>query len=298
MLAAREAGIPAATFVYSWDNLPKGRMAVHADRYLVWSDGMARELLRHHPEADPRHVRVVGTPQFEPYFDRLLLRPREDFLARLGVDPTRRVVLFSGDDEATSPHDPLYLRDLAIAVAGFPDAERPRIVFRRCPPDVSDRYAEVLGAHPEIAVAEPRWERPEGGDWTQVLPLPEDRVELANLVAHCDAVVNLGSTMAIDFALAGKPAVWVAYDPIRDPRWTASDIYRLPHFAPVHRLQPVGWAARPGDLAPALRAALAHPGAKRAARAAWIRETLAEPVDGASERTVEALLAIAAEVRP
>src|SRR5262249_55835115 len=33
MLAARELGIPSATFVYSWDNLPKGRMAVYADHY-------------------------------------------------------------------------------------------------------------------------------------------------------------------------------------------------------------------------------------------------------------------------
>src|SRR5437879_3425625 len=31
MLAARRLGIPTATFIYSWDNLPKGRMAVQAD---------------------------------------------------------------------------------------------------------------------------------------------------------------------------------------------------------------------------------------------------------------------------
>lgn len=297
MLAAQAAGVPAATFVYSWDNLPKGRMAVHAGRFLVWSEAMARELLRLHPETDPRHVRVVGTPQFEPYFERLLRRPRATFLAGLGlaglgVDPALRVVLFSGDDLTTSPHDPLYLRDLARAVAAMPAGERPAILFRRCPPDRGDRYRAVLAEHPEIVVAEPAWDASAEGDWTQVLPRPEDRALLANLVAHCDAVVNLGSTMALDFAVAGKPAVWVAYDPVDDPAWSAASIYRLPHFAPVHRLQPVVWAASAEGLGPALRHALARPAERREAREAWIDETLARPLDGASERTVEALVEI------
>jgi hypothetical protein len=282
LLAARRLGIPTATFIYSWDNLPKGRMAVHADHFLAWSEAMKAELLGYYPEADPARVHVVGTPQFEPHLDASLLR--EDFLARLGLDPSRQVVCFSGDDQATSPHDPAYLADLARSFSG-------QILFRRAPTDMSGRYAEVLAEFPGIAVCEPAWRSGEG-DWTQVAPLPEDLPLLANVAAHCDAVVNLGSTMALDFAIHGKPAVFVAYDPAGAAPWM-EDVYRLPHLRCVHELQPVHWARNPGELGEAVRHALAHPEEKAAAREAWLRRIVAMPLDGASERCVDALLRIA-----
>lgn len=281
LLAARRLGIPTATFIYSWDNLPKGRMAVHADHFLVWSEAMKAELLGYYPEMDPERVSVVGTPQFEPHLDPPLLR--EDFLSGLGLDPSRPVVCFSGDDQATSPHDPAYLEDLARFFSG-------QILFRRAPTDVSGRYDEVLAELPEIAVCEPAWKAGEG-DWTQVAPLPEDLSLLANVAAHCDAVVNLGSTMALDFAIHGKPAVFVAYDPAGAAPWV-DDIYRLPHLRCIHELQPVHWARSPGELGEAVRHALAHPEEKAAARETWLRRTVAMPLDRASERCAAALFRI------
>lgn len=281
LLAARRLGIPTATFIYSWDNLPKGRMAVHADHFLVWSEAMEAELLGYYPELDPAQVHLAGTPQFEPHLDASLIR--EGFLAGLGLDPSRPVVCFSGDDQATSPHDPAYLADLARSFSG-------QILFRRAPTDAIGRYAPVLAEHPGIAVCEPAWRSGEG-DWTQVAPMPEDLGLLANVAAHCDLVVNLGSTMALDFAIHGKPAVFVAYDPAgSEPR--VEDLYRLPHLRCVHELQPVHWARSPAELGEAVRHALAHPGEKAAAREDWLKRTVAMPLDRASERCVEALLRI------
>lgn len=282
MLAARRLGIPTATFIYSWDNLPKGRMAVHADHFLVWSAGMKAELLGYYPEVRPERVHVVGTPQFEPHLENL--QPKEEFLGGLGLDPDRPVVCFSGDDEATSPHDPAYLADLARSFSG-------QILFRRAPTDVSGRYAPVLAEFPGIVACDPLW-KAASGDWTQVTPLPEDLDLLANVAAHCGLVVNLGSTMALDFAIHGKPAVFVAYDPAGAAPW-AEDIYRLPHLRCVHELQPVHWARSPAELGEAVRHALTHPEEKAAAREAWLRRIVAMPLDRASERGVEALFEIA-----
>ncbi|HEX5719770.1 MAG TPA: hypothetical protein VF179_26685 [Thermoanaerobaculia bacterium] len=282
LLAARRVGIPTATFIYSWDNLPKGRMAVHADHFLVWSEAMKAELSGYYPEMDPARVHVVGTPQFEPHLDPLLIR--DDFLAGLGLDPSRPVVCFSGDDLATSPHDPVYLADLARSFSG-------QILFRRAPTDMSGRYASVLAEFPRIAVCEPAWQAGEG-DWTQVAPMPEDLSLLANVAAHCDAVVNLASTMALDFAIHGKPAVFVAYDPAGSAP-SAEDVYRLPHLRCVHELQPVHWARSPEELGEAVRHALAQPEEKAAAREAWLRRIVELPLDKASERCAAALLELA-----
>lgn len=286
LLAARRLGIPTATFIYSWDNLPKGRMAVHADHVLVWSDAMKSELLLYYPEMEPRRVHVVGTPQFEPHLDPGLERPREEFLRGLGLDPARPVVCFSGDDEMTSPFDPAYLQDLASM------PEPPQILFRRAPTDVSGRYGEVLARFPEIAVCDPAWRSGEG-DWTQVAPLPEDLGLLANVARHCDAVVNLGSTMGMDFAIFDKPAVYVAYNPPEANGWDVMDLYRLPHFRCVHELQPVYWARSAEDLGVQVRRALLHPREKSEARARWLRQVAAFPLDRASERCAAALLEIA-----
>jgi len=296
MLAAQGLGIPAVTFIYSWDNLAKGRMAVHADHYLVWSDYMKAEMAAFYPEIAPERVHVTGTPQFEPYFNDTLFQTREEFFAEHCLDPARPVVCFSGDDVTTSPNDPQYLADLAEALRAWPtrSATRsaPQILFRCCPVDRSGRYAGVLARYPEIRVSEPRWEQAPG-DWTQIVPTQADVALLANIAKHSDLVVNLGSTMAMDFAIFDKPGIFLAYDPAGAAMPNVEYIYRLPHFASVHRLQPVYWVRSPHDLRETVLHALRHRAEKQAARRQWLETHALHPLNAASRRCVEALCRIA-----
>ncbi len=299
LLAARRAGIPTATFIYSWDNLPKGRMAVPADHYLVWSRHMAAEMATYYPDVGAARVHIVGTPQFEHYGNAALIQPRAAFLARLGLSADRPVICFSGDDAASSPYDPSYLADLAAAVRALPAPARPQLVFRRCPADVGERYAAVLARYPEIAVSDPLWTRPAAGtDWTAAVPTPADVALLANLVAHCDLVVNIGSTMAMDFAVKGKPAIYLRYNPVdlpADSDWTITNIYALPHFRSVHALQPVYWAEAATDLGALVQQALVQPGEKAGARQAWLDHHVQAPLDRAGARCLAALAALAGD---
>lgn len=291
MLASREKGIPTATFIYSWDNIPKGRMAVPADYYLVWSDYMKEELLRYYPDVRASRVAPLGTPQFEHYFNRALLEPRESFLHRHGLDPNRPVVCFSGDDVTTSPHDPVYLAHVAEGIRGLPEGHRPQILLRRCPVDGSGRYQSVVARYPEIAVSDPMW-RSVGGEreWSRMVPTPEDAALLVNVVAHCDAVINVGSTMAMDFAILNKPGVFFGYNPPgANGGWDIHRVYQLPHFKSVHRLQPVHWVANPWEVGLVLVHALRNPEEKRAAREAWLRLIVRHPMDQASRRFADAV---------
>ena len=289
MLAARKLEIPNATFIYSWDNLPKARMAVYADQYLVWSAFMRDELLGYYPDVAPQRVKVVGTPQFESYRDESLFETRAAFLEKLNLDPSRPVVCFSGDDVLTSPYDPVYLEDLAQSLAAIPVLSRPQILFRRCPVDRSSRYDAVLAKHPEIAVSNPPW-KSYSGDWSEVVPTPADTALLVNVVRHCDVVVNLGSTMAMDFAVYDKPAIYVAYNPRgASSTWDVNDCYQLPHIRSVHELQPVYWARSPEELGRLVLHAIQNPQEKSAERRAWFHRHVLQPIEGASERFAEAL---------
>ena len=293
LAAARARGVPTATFVHSWDNLPKGRMAVAADHVLVWSEKMAADLRRYQPEVDPARTHVVGTPQLEAHVDPAVIQPRADFLHALGVEPGRPVVVWSGSDRTTSPRDPAYLADLAAAVEPLPS--RPQVVFRRSPADHSDRYDGVLSRHPEVVVADPAWTAPADGGWDRAVPQRRDVPSLANLAHHADVVLTLGSTVAMDFAAHGTPALYVRYDPggIDRRDWDVHDIYRLPHFASVHATDPVGWVDRREDLGQAIEQALAHPDEHEVGRRAWLDLEVAQPLGEASERCVEVVLRIA-----
>ena len=292
MLAARELDIPTATFIYSWDNLPKGRMAVHADHYLVWSEHMRAEMHQYYPDVADDRIHVVGTPQFEHYFNASLIEPRAQFLSGLGMDPARPVVCFSGDDLTTSPHDPDYLEDLALAMRQAPPERRPQVLFRRNPTDTSDRYKRVLEAYPEIFDVAPRWQNLSQNDWSKVVPSREDLHLLVNTVAHSDVVVNVGSTMAVDFAILDKPAVYLAYNPRSrqpDEQWSIERVYRYPHFNPMPAFDPVDWARSPDELCGVVMDAIEHTERKAQNRREWLRFLAVHPLDQASQRCVDAL---------
>jgi hypothetical protein len=295
MVAAQKLGIPTATFIYSWDNLPKGRMAVQADHFLLWSDRMRDEMLRYYPEVSPDRLHVVGTPQFEFHCNQALRQPRDVFLRRLGLAPHKPVVCFSGCDVPSSPYDPLFLRDLALALRKSPEASRPQLLFRPCPTESLDRYREVLGEYSEIIVSKPAWRRLAEEDWTQVVPTAEDVALLANVASHCDLVVNFGSTMAIDFALHDRPAIYLAYEPAGggvDPKWKATDAYQLPHQKLIHEVQLVHWADSAEGLPGLVDHVLRNPGEKALARRECVTQIAAQPFSEASQRCCEALLAI------
>ena len=111
--AAHDLGIKTTTVIYSWDNLPKARMALQADKYLVWSDYMKKEMNTYYPEIKEHQIIVTGTPQFECYDNPNHILPKDVFYETYNLDPTKKIICFSGDDVKTSPDDTHYLEDLA-----------------------------------------------------------------------------------------------------------------------------------------------------------------------------------------
>ena len=55
-LAANRLKIKTSTAIYSWDNLPKARLCVKVDYYLVWSSWMQQEMKDYYPEIEESKV--------------------------------------------------------------------------------------------------------------------------------------------------------------------------------------------------------------------------------------------------
>ncbi|MBL8778096.1 MAG: hypothetical protein JNK12_19305 [Acidimicrobiales bacterium] len=297
VLAARALGIPTATFIFSWDNLSsKGRIAAPFDHYLVWSEHMAAELCHYYPEIPRDRVHVVGTPQFDPYDEEGRLWTRAELCARLGLDPARPVLCFSGGDAGNSPDDPGHVRVLLDLVRSGAIRGDAQVVVRPAPVDDGARYAGVRADFPELCWAPPLWDRPSGADWSEALPTDADVDLLANLTHHADVNVNLASTMTLDFGLHGRPVVNVAFDvtdppPFGLPIW--DHYYRFDHYRPVVELGAARFARSPTELAEHVNAYLADPTLDAEGREALARLEVGVPVGRSSATIAEVLATIA-----
>jgi hypothetical protein len=256
---AKDLGIPTATVIYSWDNLAKARLALKADKYLVWSQHMKKELGAFYPEIPHEKIIVTGTPQFEFFKDPNNIIPKHEFFETYGLNPRKKLICFSGDDVKTSPYDPHYLNDLAEGLTEDGMAENYQIIFRRCPVDLSGRYDWVLRKFPDLIVEIPPLWNFSSTVWTAIYPVYGDIKLLVSLARYCDVVINVGSTMAFDFGMFQKPCIFINYNHIQDDNWSVHTIYNYQHFRSMPSKKAVYWLDSKQAIARVVKEAVEHP---------------------------------------
>lgn len=241
---ASDLQIPTATVIYSWDNLPKARMALRADHYLVWSDYMKKELELYYPEISADSIHVTGTPQFEFYDCQDNIIEKEIFNNIYGLDRNKKIICFSGDDIKTSPDDPSYLNDIAEELIKAGLQNEYQILLRRCPVDFSGRFDPVIKKYKDlIKEAPPLWHFNVSKEWNAVYPLLDDIKLLVSTAFYSEIVVNVGSTMAFDFGKFNKPCVFINYDQKtkNEENWSVNTIYKYQHFRSMPDRNAVIW---------------------------------------------------------
>lgn len=213
ILAAQDLGIPTATFIFSWDNLPKATTLIEPDFYFVWSDYMKKELLQYCPYVREEQVFVTGTPQFESHFDSSLVQTREAFFKNYSLDLEKKYICFSGDDIVTSPLDQYYLEDLALSIRALnSQGYNLGIIYRKCPVDFTKRYDAIVAQYKDVIVSiDPLW-RLVGTSWNEIMPTKEDFALQANICEHTEFVGNIASSMVFDFVAHDKSCLFFDYE--------------------------------------------------------------------------------------
>lgn len=287
LTAAEDLGIPTATFIFSWDNLPKATMVVESNFYFVWSDHMRKELLGYYPFIQDNQVVITGSPQFEPHFSTDLSLTGEQFFEEYNLDPNRKYICFSGDDITTSPDDPKYLEDVAEAVENLnKKGLNLGIIFRRCPVDFSNRYDKVLEKFKDLVVPiAPKWKQM-GTNWNEIIPTKDDLALQVNTILHTEAVVNLGSSMVFDFAAFNKPCLFLNYNAEEktDKDWSTNKIYDFVHFRTMPTGKEVIWLNSKEEISKKLEAALTDSSETVALANDWFEKINLSPAADASER--------------
>ena len=285
LLAAKDLKIPTATFIFSWDNLPKATMVVQTDFYFVWSQHMKNELLHYHPEIQENQIKITGTPQFESHYDDNNFIEREVFFKIHNLDTNKKYICYSGDDITTCPDDEVYLNDVAKAVSELNrNGHNLGIIFRRSPVDFSTRYDSVLKEFKNIIVPiNPDW-RKIGEGWNTILPTPNDNSLLVNTIRHSELVINLGSSMVFDFAIFNKPCLYINYD-VENKKyknWSVKKIYQFVHFRSMTSREAVGWISDSQSIASVIEKNLSKKQNIEATK--WFEKITCQPANLASDR--------------
>ena len=295
ILAAKDLGIPTVSFVYSWDNVPKAMMVVEADYYFVWSALMKEQMTKYYPDIAEDRIIITGTPQFEPHFDNDKLLNREDFFQQHGLDTNKRYLCFSGDDVTTSPLDQLYLRDLAKSVGILNEkGHNLGIIFRRAPVDISTRFDQVLEEYDHLIISiNPLWKK-YGEYWNLLLPEKEDFWLLSNICEHSEMVINICSSMVFDFAIHGKPCIYLNYEQaelkkgIRD----IGQNYNYVHFRSMPSKEAVVWAESLTEITSGIEKLLKNPENTIKMAREWFKIIAGNKPEHASERIAKEIQTI------
>lgn len=289
-IAADRLGVKVTSVIFSWDNIPKAKLAIQADYFLVWSKHMKEELQMYYREIKEDRIFITGTPQFEFYFQQERVLPREEFAQRFGLDVNRRWICYSGDDTTTSPYDERYLEDALEAIATIEDHIRPQVIFRRAPVDFSNRYDQVREKFKDLVKFVDPILLSDSTIWNGFLTSPEDVNLLVNMVRHCELVINIGSTMAHDFAVYDKPCIYINYNVDNRINWSINTIYKFQHFRSMDGMNPVIFLDDKSKWAETIKYVMSNPDKVALDRKKWLRKIVLHPLEKSSERIVDQLL--------
>ena len=247
---------------------------------------MQEELLAYYPEISKDKIRITGSPQFDFYFQKGIILDREVIAEKFGLDAAKTWVCFSGSDSVTSPNDPLFLRDVASSLGNIEDIQ---LIFRPVPVEKVDRFSPVLEDFPAVKLIQPIWVT--GAHWGSFFPLFEDVQLLVNLAYHCKVVVNMGSTMALDFSTFGNIGLYLRYDhPNVSAESSVKTIFQFQHFRSMGEWKAVGYIDAPSEIASMVKQALQNPEEVAPDRMRWFNKIVAPEIEKkASSRIVEAI---------
>jgi hypothetical protein len=290
LTAAQDLKIPTASFIFSWDNVPKATTVIESDFYFVWSSLMKDEMLKYHTYVKEAQIVITGTPQFEPHFETNRLQSKEAFYAAHHLDADTRYLCYSGDDHTTSPKDELYLRDVARAARALNSKGTSlKLIFRRCPVDFSGRYDAVLKEFDDVLIDMPPLWKKVGGGWNTILPTPEDLDLQTNLIAHTEGVINLASSMVFDYAAHGKPCAYMNYNYLNAEETAEEGVYLYDyvHFRSMPSSKSVIWMSHPDALEEGLLQLLNDGATATKEAEEWFKVINEHPAQNASTRIWE-----------
>jgi len=224
--SARALGISSGLAVASWDNLTnKGMIREVPDRVFVWNEAQRREAVELHRVPEGRVV-VTGAQPFDRWFDRRPTLDREAFCRRVGLEPDRPFLLFTGSTSNITDSDGED-RFMHRWAAGVRTALDPRLrevgVLVRPHPDRRGEWSNVDLDDLDHAVV-----------WPPIRPnsvTVEARSEYFDSLFHASVVVGINTSAMVEAAILGRPVLSLSLPEFRQAQ---EGTLHFAHMLPEH----------------------------------------------------------------
>lgn len=288
LYAAQQLKIPTSTFIFSWDNLAsKGRMLGTFDYFLVWSHLMQSELLYFYPMVKKDQVKVVGTPQFEPYVMAKYKSTAEAFYAQFQLDANLKTICYSCADISIGANDAVVIKSIANAIRNNAIKTPVQLLVRTSPAEDDSRFKSIREEFPEIRWNVPQWiltRENHTESWSQRVPSEGDVKDLRSLLENVDLNINMCSTMSLDFMLFDKPVINTVFGNPENGLYNDQRFLNFGHFKRVVESQSVTIAKNETELITQINQALENPKERTVERKAMIDLQISEKLEGTSKR--------------
>ena len=289
LYASKRLGIPISTFLFSWDNLTsQGRVFPAYDYYyMAWAERIRRDLHLIYPKTKATCVRVTGTPQFDEHFDSSRFWSREHFLAQVGANPERPLILYSTGMSHHFPQERFFIERSAKLLLEMEDLGSPQLLVRLYGKEKNPELFDDLGSEsPNIVMCPVRWEK------NFQTPCPEDGELWVNALRHCDLGINIASTVSLELMMFDHPVVNIAFNPPgkddRTPDYFT--YYEFDHYRPLVQCGAVELARNDQELKALIRNALKNPSRLSSNRQSFLKDFFGETLDGKSSDRIAAAL--------
>ncbi len=211
LAAAKKRSVKTVGMVRSWDNFTtKGIFRIRPDALIVHNEIMKDEALRHSGMI-AKDIFISGIPQYDRYFSGQRMA-REDFFKKIGLDPAKKMILFSPFGKRFTDTDWQVMEILKefiekklippsqVLVRFTPNDEVPLGKFEPS----GDFYMDKPGHQFKVGVFRDQELNASDMDW------------LADSLANADVVVAGGASIGVDAAAFDKPAILIYFDGFED----------------------------------------------------------------------------------
>jgi len=196
--SARKLGIRSALCVASWDNLTsKGLIRVLPDDVLVWNEAQVQEAVTLHGVPQER-ITVTGAQTFDRWFAMRPSRSREDFCRRVGLDPNRPYLLYTGSSTFIAPDEVPFAERwlLTLRGSGVPEVAGLSALMRPHPANSRQWHAFDSGSFPNAAIWPPIGTDPNS---------PGFKEDYFDSIYYSVGVVGINTSAQIEASIVGRP---------------------------------------------------------------------------------------------
>ena len=192
--SAHRVGVPVVFAPFSWDNLTnRGLIRVEPDRVIVWNEIQKREATDLRGVSAERVI-VAGAPRFDAFFAMRPSTTREEFCARIGLNPAAPVLLYLCSSEFVAPREVEFVTRWMSHLRQSSETEvRTSGVLVRPHPAHLKQWKDVdLSGCPNAAL----W------DERQIMNADQS---LYDSLHHSSAVIGLNTSAMIEAGILDKP---------------------------------------------------------------------------------------------